>query len=166
MPNLWYKSGGAWGARKLAGSKFEISADKPNPSPAARLIQSGAEGAALWALVSPMRSGVRVNGRVVAAGLRVMADRDEIRIGDSQFFFSAESIAEVVAFPGAVRPVFCGRCRLPLAAGSPAVCCPECAIWHHQGGKENRLCWTYAPTCSYCQTQTGLGSELKWAPEE
>jgi hypothetical protein len=166
MPNLWCKSGGAWGARKLAGSGLEIPADKQGLSPAARLIQSGAEGAALWALISPARPSVRVNGRAVAAGLRVMEDRDEIRIGDSRFFFSAESIAEVVEFPGAVRPVFCGRCRLPIATGSPAVCCPDCGIWHHQGGPENRLCWTYAPTCSYCQTQTELGSELKWAPEE
>jgi hypothetical protein len=173
MPHLWFENTGGWEAQRLRSAELDLSAaslpattETQSGAQVARLLRVGAEGAQAWALIAPAGSNIRVNGRRVTAGLRALADRDEIRAGERRFFFSAESIAEVVPFPGALRPIFCGRCRLPIATGDPAVCCPGCGIWHHQGGPEKRLCWTYAPACSCCDFQTHLSAELKWVPEE
>lgn len=173
MPHLFRESSGSWDVRRLDGDPG-LAADLLSPGGetgagagrSARLIQADAGGARAWALIVPAGSGARVNGGAVAAGLRVLADRDEICAGGSRYFFSAESIPEVVPFPESVRPVFCGRCRLLIPVGNPTVCCPNCGIWHHQGGPENRLCWTYAPACSCCNSETALDAELKWYPEE
>jgi hypothetical protein len=177
MPHLWFENSGGWEAERLSGAELDLSVARlptisemqsgiHSGAQVARLVRSGAEGAHAWALIAPAGSSIRVNGRKMRAGLRALADRDEIRAGDKRFFYSAESIAEVVAFPGASRAIFCGRCRLPIAAGDPAVCCPGCGIWHHQGGPENRMCWTYAAACSCCDFQTPLNAGLKWVPEE
>jgi hypothetical protein len=164
MAHLWIEHEGEWNARGLDGAEFVLAAEPSSRAP--RLIQTGTDGATAWALVAAPDSNIRVNGRTAHAGLQVLDDRDEIRAGASRFFFSAESLAVVVPFPGAARAVYCGRCRLPIDAGAPAVCCPGDKIWYHQGGPENRLCWTYAPTCNYCPTQTALDAGLKWRPEE
>src|ERR1039457_5775469 len=125
-------------------------------------VRVGKDGAQAWVLIAAAGSDIRVNGRTVNAGLWALANKDEIRAREKRLYFSNETVAEVVPIPGVGRPVFCGRCRLPIAAESPAVCCPGCGIWHHQGGHDNRLCWTYAPACSCCDSQTELGSGLTW----
>jgi hypothetical protein len=164
MAHLWIEGDDGWNAQRLDGTEFALTAALP--AQAARLVQAGPCGAAMWALVAAADSKIRVNGRAVHTGLQALEDRDEIRAGMSRFFFSAESLAVVEPFPGAPRPVYCGRCRLPIDAGAPAVCCPGDKIWYHEGGPEKRFCWTYAPTCNYCPTETALDAGLKWRPEE
>ena len=173
MAHLWVENTGSWEALKLNGAEHRLPGSAP-PGVAetefgrqeARLMRVGKDGAQAWVLSAAAGSDIRVNGRTVNAGLWALANKDEIRAREKRLYFSNETVAEVVPFPGVGRPVFCGRCRLPIAAESPAVCCPGCGIWHHQGGHDNRLCWTYAPACSCCDSQTELGSGLTWVPEE
>jgi LSD1 subclass zinc finger protein len=110
---------------------------------------------------------MRVNGCEVLAGLRVLADRDEIRTDDGiQCFFSTETLAVIEAFPGADREVFCGRCRQPIKTGASAVRCPGCQIWYHQDDSESLPCWTYTDKCNFCPNPTALDSGFMWIPED
>ena len=109
-------------------------------------------------------SAVRVNGAPLDVGIRVLRDRDELRVDGCRVYFSTESLAELVPFPGADRPVFCARCKLEISAGTPAVRCPACTVWHHQ---TDRLpCFTYRETCSTCPQPSALDAGYRWSPEE
>jgi len=120
-----------------------------------------AEGA-VWILIGPPT--VRVNGSALDAGIRVLRDRDELRTGGSRTFFSTESLPVIVPFPDSERPTFCPRCKLVIAAGTPAVCCPQFNVWHHQS--DEFPCWTYAERCALCDQPTALDGDFRWTPEE
>jgi hypothetical protein len=133
----------------------------------ARLIQTARSGMQMWALIASRNSGVRVNSRAVTAGLCVLSDRDEIRTGDGiKYFFSAETPATIVPFPGSDRPVYCGRCREPIEAGAPAVRCPNpaCGIWFNESAE--LPCWTYTEICPFCGHPTALDACFSWTPED
>ena len=174
MAHLWIKREGEWGAKKLSGAHVDITGAALVNQPgsglatedhgAALLMRVDAVGMKLWALVVPARSGVRVNGRPVPAGLRVLSDRDEIRDGGEVSHFSTEELATVVPFPGADHPVICCRCRQPIEAGTPAVSCPKCSIAYHQ--TDELPCFTYAEKCVICGGATTLGAGFAWVPEE
>jgi len=175
MAHLWMQDVNGWGAQKLDAALYDLAATPilhaevaPMGSASrnsALLIRADAGGLPAWALIASPDSAVRVNSRALPAGLYVLADRDEIRTGDGiQYFFSTESLATVVAFPGAERPVYCGRCREPIEAGAPAVCCPGCGIWYHQS--EELPCWTYAEKCNFCPSPTALNNGFSWTPED
>jgi hypothetical protein len=174
MAHLWKKGTSGWAAEKLDVAQFDLAA---TPAPqagdaqpgttsdkVARLIRADADGSRVWALVASRNSDIRVNGRAVLAGLRVLADRDEIRNGGIQYFFSSETLATIEELPSSERPVFCGRCRQQIAAGSPAVCCPGCGVWYNQS--TDLPCFTYADKCTFCGHPTTLDSAFSWAPEE
>jgi len=175
MAHLWMQDVNGWGARRLDAALYDLAAapipcaeEAPMGSAsrkAARLIRADADGVPAWALIASPDSAVRVNSRAVPAGLCVLADRDEIRTGDGiQYFFSTESLATVVSFPGAERPVYCGRCREPIEAGAPAVCCPGCGIWYNQSAEFP--CWTYSNKCAFCGHPTALDTGFSWTPED
>jgi len=66
------------------------------------------------------------------AGIRVLADRDEIRVaGLGRVYFSTERLACVTRFPGAATPrsVRAANKTSPPVA---AVRCPACQRWYHQ----------------------------------
>jgi len=164
-----------WGAQRLGAALYDLAASEVTAAEAAplgldrrnsaRLIRVDAVGLPAWALITANDSGVRVNSRAVIAGLCVLSDRDEIRLGNGvQYFYSTESLAEVVAFPGAERAVYCARCRELIEKNAPAVCCPGCAIWYHQS--DELPCWTYAEKCNFCSTFTALTSGFTWTPED
>jgi hypothetical protein len=116
------------------------------------------------ALLLPVGIVARVNGRPVLGGLRVLDDKDEVTFGRSRFFYSAEAAPVVVAFhrdEGARSPT-CPLCRGPVRDGDPAVQCPVCGRWFHQADKP---CWTYAPTCRFCNHPTALDGATSWRPE-
>lgn len=141
----------------------------PNTVPAprvgmARLVGTDVDGSRQWALIASTNADVRVNSGVVDGGLCVLADRDEIRIGDTAMYFSTESLATVEPFPGAERPVYCGRCRQLIDIGAPAVRCPGCGVWYNQSAE--LPCWTYSEKCVFCPTLTALDAEFAWSPEE
>jgi hypothetical protein len=98
-------------------------------------------------------------------GLRVLEHRDEIRVaGAETVYYSAEKLAEVEPFVGADRPVYCARCRNPIAEGVPSVQCPGCGVRHHEA--EEHPCWTYSEHCACCSQPTDLDAGFRWTPEE
>lgn len=104
------------------------------------------------------RGEVMING-LTAFPLRMLADRDEIRVGGETVYFSADSPAEAVAFPAQTEAA-CGRCKGMLKAGELAVQCPLCRAWHHQ--TEELPCWQHAARCSGCERST---ERIGWQPE-
>src|SRR5690349_10498961 len=120
----------------------------------AQIIRAVGAATRVWALILAPESRVLVNGRAVLAGLVVLGERDEIRIGGTQLFFSMETLAVLDEFPPQERTVFCGRCRQPIIAGSPAVRCPGCNVWYNQSA--DLPCWTYTDKCSFCGHPTAL----------
>jgi len=130
--------------------------------PPAMLLRRATAEHDVWVLLAA--PSVHVNGARLLTGIRVLHDRDELRAGDRRSFFSTESLAEVVAFPGGERPVFCPRCKLEIAPTSPAVRCPQCRVWHHQS--EEFPCWTYGERCAMCDQPTALDAGFRWSPEE
>ena len=136
-----------------------------------RFLRFGAGAEQAGALLLPRGLVARVNGRPVLGGLRVLEHRDEVVLGKSRLFYSAESTPLVVMFQpfdGARLPT-CPLCRGPIRAGDPAVQCPGCGRWLHQidaaDGKPAKNCWTYAPTCRFCNHPTALGGDAAWRPE-
>ncbi len=122
-------------------------------------------GSALWSLLAPPEAGVRLNNSPLENGMRLISDRDSIRVpGQSMLFFSAERLARIEAFPG-TADIYCARCKLLLSKGDPAVRCPQCGVWHHECADNDRNCWTYTNTCSLCDQSTGLDcAEYRWTP--
>ena len=110
-----------------------------------------------------------MNGRPVRHGIRVLKNRDAIRVaGCRPSYYSTERLPEVVAFAGIDIP-YCARCKLAIEPGHAAVCCPGCGVWHHEQTEadgETRQCWSYAPRCSVCDQATDLnGADERWTPE-
>ncbi len=116
-----------------------------------------------WALLCA-GARVAVNGVPLELGLRVLRERDEIRIGRSYLFFSEEEQAGVVSFPRDRERLRCARCRQWIEPEDMAVACPGCGLWHHQGDKY--ACWIYEPTCAGCDQPTSLDAGLRWTPED
>ena len=126
----------------------------------------GADGA--FVLMAPHRqTSVRVNGTPLHAGIRVLRNRDEIRLNGTRMYFSTERLAQVTPFPGADRPTQCPRCKQPINEGQMAVRCPNprCGVWHHQSEVDELPCWTYTPNCANCGQETELSSGFRWTPE-
>ena len=121
-----------------------------------------------WVVAAAPALGVTVNGDVLASGLRILEDRDSIRVpGGSTCFFSTERLASIEPLH-ASDEIFCPRCKLLIEPGSDAVRCPQCGVWHHEqhgDGEDDHLCWTYAPACALCDQATDLDAvEFRWTP--
>jgi len=157
----------------LQGDPLDLTAHPPRV--AAEALAAGAAPAALllpgrrgtpppWVLLVSGDCPVTVNGAPVLTGIRVLADRDEIRIaGADPVFFSTETLPVVEPFPGGPRTVYCPRCKLPIQPGTPAVRCPGCGVFHHQ--LDERPCYTYAPACAACGAPAELSGGYRWVPE-
>jgi len=175
MAHMWRNDGGIWEAVKLAQAQTDVAAlalpHLENASPRAgrgvkaQIIRTGRSGMEVWAVLAAPDALVRVNGGVPTAGVCVLSDRDEVRVGQTQLFFSTESLAVVEPFPAPERAVYCARCRRPIEAGSPAVrCpCPQCSTWYHQSA--DLACFTYADKCTICGRPSELDAGFTWVPE-
>lgn len=176
MAHLWIRGTSGWDAQRLDAAESDLAAVAIRLSPEAepgmttrnapRLIRIDADGSPVWAMVSSCCFDVCVNGSRLISGLRVLADRDEIRAGGVQYFFSTETLAVLEEFPGLEHEIFCGRCRQLIQAGSPAVRCPGCQIWYHQNDSDGLGCWTYSAKCNFCPSPTPLDTGFTWTPEE
>ncbi len=181
MAHLWMQDGeGAWGVLSLSGPELDLgrlearvggaSGERPPggvpgpAAPAAHLLRVPGEPAE-WLLLAAPRAGLSINGLPLRVGIRVLVDRDEIRIGSrGTVFFSTESLARSEPLPSSDRPLLCPRCRQAIGPGTQAVRCPQCGLWHHQSAE--LPCWTYAPTCALCPQGTELDAGFRWTPEE
>ncbi len=121
---------------------------------------------ATWALLAPVDSKVRINDSLLETGIRVLTDRDAIRVADMPtMYFSTERLAVIEAYPDA-EPVYCARCRTLICEGDAAVCCNQCGVWHHEQAAGGKACWSYATTCTSCDQSTDLDSAAyRWTPE-
>ena len=183
MAHLWVRdavgaAGGDWAALPLDAPSFVFDGSPARPRRAAdaagardapvRLLRSGTGQAARWVLLVGARVAVRVNGTPVWSGILVLADKDEIRVGDASFHFSLETVACVEPFPGSDAVVPCPRCKLELLPPDAnqsglAVRCPRCRVWYHQ--RDDRPCWRYSSTCRLCEQPTDLDAGFEWTPE-
>jgi len=176
MAHLWINaSADAWEAVPLAGDTLEFSDDlrQPPRAPAGGARRVGMtllrrRGSNDWLLMARPDSSASVNGEPLAAlGVRLLADKDEIRVtGTAAVFFSIDEPARIEPFPGSERSIICPRCQRPVTKGQSAVICPHCRVWHHQSQEENMPCWTYAPHCTLCDQATELDGRYRWTPEE
>ncbi len=121
---------------------------------------------ATWMLLAPSESQLRINDSPLESGIRVLADRDAIRVpGLPTIYFSTERLARIETFPDAEH-VFCPRCKLMISEGNSAVRCPQCGVWHHERVPEGQRCWSYAETCALCDQATDLDSAgFRWTPD-
>mgnify|MGYP001393648662 CR=1 FL=1 len=134
------------------------------PPTRAALMHAQTPEGARWVVLAGAPRAALVNGLPVLAGVRTLGDRDELRIeGRPSMFFSTERIAELSTFPGHAQRLSCPRCREPIDAGTPAVRCPHCDVWHHE--RPDRSCWTYSAQCATCGHPTALDAGLTWTPE-
>lgn len=164
MAHLWVQdlSSRDWSVVTLDGA---AAADAGSPvllddaeAPSADTLLFDVGG--LWVLIAP--ETVYVNGSPLVGGVRVLRDRDEIRVGLRRVFFDEEEPARVVPFPGGAQPVHCPRCLRPVSAGEPAVH-SRCGVWHHQ--TDEFPCWTYSPSCSQCDQPSALDAGYAWSPD-
>jgi hypothetical protein len=163
MSNLWRQADGmAWEPLPL---------DSASLPEFVRILRAGQGAESVVALLAHPRAHLRVNGLPVVGGLHLLEHRDELLVEGERYFFSAESRPTIRVFSleeGARRPT-CPVCRGALRDGERAVRCPGCSRWFHQieaaEGQRGRMCWTYAPTCRFCQHPTSLTGESAWRPE-
>jgi hypothetical protein len=163
MSSVWREArGGEW--QPVAIPEAEGAPAVAVEVDGARFLRFGTGNERRTALVLPVGAAARVNGRPVLGGLRVLEHKDEVILGRSRLFYSAESTPVVVVFRRAegARSPTCPLCRGPVRDGDRAVQCPGCGRWFHQADKP---CWTYAPTCRFCNHPTALGGEAGWRPE-
>ncbi|HEX5269190.1 MAG TPA: hypothetical protein VFW33_01820 [Gemmataceae bacterium] len=161
MSSVWREVGSEWVA---------VAIPEADGAPAvavagARFLRFGAGADRRTALVLPAGIAARVNGRPVLGGLRVLEHKDEVLFGRSRLVYSAESTPLAVVFRRAdgARSPTCPLCRGPLRDGDRAVQCPGCGRWFHQG--DAKACWTYAPTCRFCNHPTALDGDAGWRPD-
>ena len=172
MPHLWHipEASDRWHVAPLdAGRVFlpllraEPAVNANRPVATIRRVPGAGADPERWVLIAERGSGVTVNGVQLALGVRVLRDRDEIMHQSARWFFSAERLARVEAFPGAAGSVFCARCRQAVEPGSPTVRCPGCGTWYHQS--ESLGCWVYGEKCALCVQATALDAGFRWEPE-
>lgn len=174
MAYIWFRNNEEpWSVMPLNGRAVDVSVYPPRPladgfrlgeDAMAALIHAELADSPVWVLLIAPGGDVRVNGFPPVAGVRVLQDRDEIRIPSfAPMFFSTGTEARVESFPGSEREVCCARCRQPIEKGQMAVRCPQCGVWYHQ--TDRFPCWTYTPTCALCPQATALDAGFAWIPE-
>jgi hypothetical protein len=176
MAHLWVATEeNKWAVMPLEDEGFSLSENPPRAArrttsdsevfPGVLLVRSHARDGAVWVLLARPGSGVRVNGFPLATGMRVVSDRDEIRVPEvGSVYFSTESLARIDEFCGSDQILFCPRCKQEIQQGTTAVKCPACGVWHHEADELN--CWTYSEVCALCAQTTDLDSGFNWTPED
>jgi len=148
----------------LTESPRGLSAGASGQDPAAQIVPFGDPPE--FALVAPARARVRINGEPLRAGIRVLGDRDEIRLGDTLVYFAAYSPPRVTSFSEAEHgSLHCPICTRALSG--PVVRCPRCGRFFCETDETEEFpCWTGGPTCPSGDGQpTALGAEFDWVPE-
>jgi len=115
-----------------------------------------------WCLVVPAGVAAAVNGEPCTAGIRVLADRDEIRGPWGVAYLSTERLACIEPIPASMSGRKCPRSHTALVAGTPGVQCPACGLWFCQS--DDLPCWTYASAC-VCGAPTALDGGRRFDPE-
>ena len=180
MAHIWARQadeGGEWAIVSLDddGEAFRLTGDPSAPVAAygnkwgkrggAYIMRHcHSDGSESWQLFASGDADVAVNGTRMRLGVRVLRDKDEIRVGKSgPLLFSTERQARVEEFGGIGKPAMCPRCQQEIPTGTPAIRCPSCGVWHHQS--DDLPCWTYSGRCALCDQRTDLEAGFSWTPE-
>jgi hypothetical protein len=169
MPVLWiqHEQEQRWSPVPLNGEAVALPID-PEQQASAEVDRASAvllplSGGSDRFLIAGSDAAVWINGDPLVLGIRVLRDRDVIRVGAGEcVVYSAEALPSVVSFDEQ-RQVPCARCKTDITAGFLAVRCPKCGAWHHQGG--DLLCWTYTEKCAGCDQPTAMDGCYHWTPE-
>ena len=176
MAHLWVRDEAErWAVLPLDHNRVSLSARPPRPilhpfseddsQSSVLLVRTRIAEVGPWVLIARAASRVTINGNPLATGIRVVTDRDRIRVSCADdVYYSSESIARVEDFPGLDQISFCPRCKQEIKRSESAVKCPSCEVWHHQTDLLN--CWAYADVCALCTQQTDLNTGFRWTPEE
>lgn len=165
MPRIWMRNDHeGWRAVHLDGRGIILLTDNDPPDSAASVLPAAGDGRTLWCLVAAAGREARVNGWAIPGGVRILSDRDEIRLSrHARYYYSDADPAIVEPFPASVGAVPCGLCTAPIDPGTDAVRCPRCSVWHHANDERN--CWTYNSVCSQCDQPTALTGDSVWSPD-
>lgn len=119
-----------------------------------------------WALLWNHHTRVYVDSVLLTSGLRILFDREEIRLAaNDPIYFAAVSPPRITTYTATEREIECMRCQSPLRQGDPVVVCPQCGITFHQNPDDpRRQCWIYSEKCN-CSMQTDLDADFLWYPE-
>ncbi len=151
---------------RLPGGGLDPQAADPPRERQVWIVPAASPPGARWALVAGPHRRVWVNGSRLDLGLRLLDDRDHIRLDNGNtYFFSSEALAQRENYPADARAVQCPRCKQEISPGTMAVRCPICGVWHHE--TDDRPCWSDYPTCSRCDHESPLdASRYRWEPDE
>lgn len=164
MAHLWIPENDEWTAHGLADGVLPLPATMPSLPSGVVLRSAGPD--ADWYLLAMPPTTVRVNGQAPALGIRVLRDKDEIRVpGAPPMFFSSEKLVSVEPFTGEPGAT-CIRCTKVIEPQSPAVRCGSCQRWYHQNPERN--CFTYGDgaICVECGAAAVVNDAFRWTPEE
>jgi hypothetical protein len=114
----------------------------------ARLVPFVDRGRPAAALVPLGGAPVLVNG-IPPLGLAVLADRDEIVVGDARFAFTPYGPPVAEAWPADAPPTRCARCGASLKTGDVCIRCPSCSAPAHE--EKARNCFSYDPLTACCR---------------
>ncbi|MDO8473637.1 MAG: hypothetical protein Q7T05_07470 [Dehalococcoidia bacterium] len=167
---LWLRCEDEWGVLPMTDDQIPFGKDAPvaaldicDEEPAV-LLRTQLQGEDNWVLLTG-QSKVRVNGRKVWAGIRVLRDWDEPRARGDRIYYSTEELAKVEPFVSAETQTFCVRCKQEITGGHPSVACPRCDAIYHQD-ESGLNCFTYRDTCQRCGGPTNLGDGYSRTPED
>ena len=174
MAAFWMQCDGEWGAMSLNAQQLELR-DEPGAAAVRLAADDGAENGAVdpavlvrvprmldgpWVLLAAPGSNVFVNGSQIF-GMRILADKDEVRLRRQKWYFSTERLIRAEPFAGR-EGTCCALCRQPIVQGTMAVRC-RCNLWFHQ--TEEYGCWLYADRCCGCESPTAIDAGFAWTPE-
>lgn len=157
------------GTRLPARAETSASGDGATSAEAVVIRRRRCEGDT-WVVAAPPGVGLHVNGWLMRLGLRVLRDKDQLRVGNTgPFFFSTERLPHVETMAEPASPTLCPRCKLPIVGGKLGVRCPRCGVLHHQ--YDELPCW-YGyegkpfERCTNCDQPVATEGKLQWTPEE
>jgi hypothetical protein len=179
MPFIWIRDDDRiWSALPLTDHPVDFSHSIPKESSTEDFVNAQIEGAFLfpvgddrpiktWALLWGRDRDVRVNGlRSFPVGIRVIADRDEIKVDTGEaIYFTAETLPVVETFQGSDHDIFCPRDKKKIEPGSQIVRCVECGLIYHYNTDKAHNCFEYSELC-LCGHPTRLDAGFRWVPDD
>jgi hypothetical protein len=164
MAFLWTKAADKWATHPLDGTQSLLENPAGHSIPPIQLHFSEETGNS-WYLLASSNAAVSINTVVVRNGIRVLHDKDLIRWGDQQFYFTTDGPLLPAPFPGSGAPCLCPRCKTEILPGRLAIHC-HCGIWVHEDASIAKPCFSYGETCPVCSQRTDQAAAFSFNPQE
>ncbi|MHC5109540.1 MAG: hypothetical protein ACYTHJ_06640 [Planctomycetota bacterium] len=119
-----------------------------------------------WTLITSQ--GGQINGFPLPRfGVRVLQDRDEIRVVGARFYFSTEQRSAPFIFEGAGHGCRCPRCKASLQRGDHVMACAGCGWLYHQSPQYP--CYTGFEgedmNCINCAMAARIDEQFRFTPD-